>query len=65
MGQAWGAQDIEKVQSVVGSTLFMTIIGGIITAIIGVFCPRHFRTFRYGPEGDAPLFALCAMDVGR
>ncbi|MGX4757278.1 MATE family efflux transporter [Acinetobacter baumannii] len=37
VGQAWGAQDIEKVQSVVGSTLFMTIIGGIITAIIGVF----------------------------
>lgn len=37
VGQAWGAQDIEKVQSVVGSALFMTIIGGIITAIIGVF----------------------------
>ncbi|RSQ71976.1 MATE family efflux transporter [Acinetobacter baumannii] len=37
VGQAWGAQNIEKVQSVVGSTLFMTIIGGIITAIIGVF----------------------------
>ncbi len=37
VGQAWGAQDIEKVQSVVGSTLFMTIIGGVITAIIGAF----------------------------
>ncbi|OTL32532.1 MATE family efflux transporter [Acinetobacter pittii] len=37
VGQAWGAQNIEKVQSVVGSTLFMTIIGGIITAILGVF----------------------------
>lgn len=42
VGQAWGAQDIEKVQSVVGSTLFMTIIGGIITAIIGVFLPTTF-----------------------
>ncbi|HBU89066.1 MAG TPA: MATE family efflux transporter, partial [Acinetobacter sp.] len=37
VGQAWGAQNIEKVQSVVGSTLFMTLIGGVITAIIGVF----------------------------
>lgn len=37
VGQAWGAQNIEKVQSVVGSTLFMTIIGGIVTAILGVF----------------------------
>ena len=42
VGQAWGAQNIEKVQSVVGSTLFMTIIGGIITAIIGVFLPMIF-----------------------
>ncbi len=42
VGQAWGAQNIEKVQSVVGSTLFMTIIGGIITAIIGVFLPTIF-----------------------
>lgn len=36
VGQAWGAQNIEKVQSVVGSTLFMTLIGGVITAILGV-----------------------------
>lgn len=41
VGQAWGAQNIEKVQSVVGSTLFMTIIGGIITAIIGVFFAHY------------------------
>lgn len=36
VGQAWGAQNIEKVRCVVGSTLFMTLIGGTIIAILGV-----------------------------
>lgn len=36
VGQAWGAQNIEKVRCVVGSTLFMTLIGGSIIAVIGV-----------------------------
>ncbi len=37
VGQAWGAQNFEKVRSVVGSTLFMTLIGGSIIAALGVF----------------------------
>ncbi|UDM38110.1 MATE family efflux transporter [Acinetobacter haemolyticus] len=37
VGQAWGAQNIEKVRYVVGSTLFMTLIGGSIIALLGVF----------------------------
>lgn len=37
VGQAWGAQNIEKVHSVVGSTLFMTAIGGSVIAALGVF----------------------------
>ncbi|MFH7806027.1 MATE family efflux transporter [Acinetobacter sp. BSP-53] len=37
VGQAWGAKNIEKVRYVVGSTLFMTLIGGSIIALLGVF----------------------------
>ena len=37
VGQAWGAKNIEKVRHVVGSTLFMTLIGGSIIALLGVF----------------------------
>ena len=36
VGQAWGAQNIQKVRCVVGSTLFMTLIGGSFIAILGV-----------------------------
>ncbi len=36
IGQAWGAQNLEKVRTVVGSTLFMTLIGGSIIAFLGV-----------------------------
>jgi len=35
VGQAWGAKDLEKVRSIVGSTLFMTLIGGSIIAFLG------------------------------
>jgi len=41
VGQAWGAQNIEKVRCVVGSTLFMTLIGGSIIALLGVFFAEH------------------------
>ena len=41
VGQAWGAQNVEKVRCVVGSTLFMTLIGGTITALIGVVFAKH------------------------
>lgn len=41
VGQAWGAQNIEKVHSVVGSTLFMTVIGGIVIALLGVLFAHH------------------------
>ncbi|WP_180094572.1 MULTISPECIES: MATE family efflux transporter [unclassified Acinetobacter] len=36
VGQAWGAQNLDKVRTVVGSTLFMTLIGGSIIAFLGV-----------------------------
>lgn len=36
VGQAWGAQNLEKVRCVVGSTIFMTLIGGSIIALLGV-----------------------------
>lgn len=41
IGQAWGAQNVEKVRAVVGSTLFMTLIGGSIIALLGVLFARH------------------------
>lgn len=41
VGQAWGAQNIEKVRAVVGSTLFMTMIGGTFIAIFGVLSAKH------------------------
>lgn len=37
VGQAWGAKNVEKVRCVVGSTLFMTLIGGSLIAACGVF----------------------------
>ena len=40
VGQAWGAQNIEKVRQVVGSTLFMTVIGGTVIAFLGVLSAR-------------------------
>ena len=41
IGQAWGAQNIEKVRMVVGSTLFMTLIGGSVIALLGVVFAEH------------------------
>ncbi|MFW1809694.1 MATE family efflux transporter, partial [Acinetobacter ursingii] len=38
---AWGAQNFEKVRRVVGSTLFMTLIGGRIIAALGVLGAPH------------------------
>ena len=40
VGQAWGAQNIEKVRAVVGSTIFMTLIGGSFIAFLGVIFAR-------------------------
>jgi len=36
VGQAWGAQDLEKVYDIVGSTLYLTLIGGTVIAILSV-----------------------------
>ncbi|MFT4020687.1 MAG: MATE family efflux transporter [Acinetobacter sp.] len=41
VGQAWGAQNIEKVQQVVGATLFMTFLGGLCIAILGIAFTPH------------------------
>lgn len=41
VGQAWGAKDINKVRSIVGSTLFMTLIGGSIIALLGVIFAKQ------------------------
>ena len=41
VGQAWGAHNIEKVRYVVGSTLFMTLTGGSMIALLGVLFAKH------------------------
>jgi len=35
IGQAWGAQDLHKVRSIIGSTLFLTLVGGTVIAVLG------------------------------
>ncbi|OUY06781.1 MATE family efflux transporter [Acinetobacter populi] len=40
IGQAWGAKNYEKLHIIVGSTIFMTLIGGIIIAALGVYFAR-------------------------
>ncbi|ALD02168.1 multidrug transporter MATE [Acinetobacter sp. TTH0-4] len=37
VGQAWGAKNVEKVRCVVGSTVYMTLIGGTLIAFLGIF----------------------------
>lgn len=44
IGQAWGAQNLEKLRDVVGSTLYMTLIGGCIIAVFGVLSARWILT---------------------
>lgn len=44
VGQAWGAKNIEKVHSIVGSTLFLTMVGGSIIAILGGAFARPLLT---------------------
>ena len=41
VGQAWGAKNVEKVRCVVGSTLFMTLIGGTLIALLGVIFTKY------------------------
>lgn len=41
VGQAWGANNLEKVQRVVGTTLFMTLTGGTLIAIFGGVCAKY------------------------
>ena len=41
VGQAWGAKNIEKVRTIVGSLLFMTLIGGTIITLVGAFFSKH------------------------
>ena len=57
VGQAWGAQNIEKVRCVVGSTLFMTLIGGSIIALLGVVFAKHIL-LALGTDPDVMYLSL-------
>lgn len=41
IGQAWGAQELKKVTQIVGSTLFMTLTGGTLIAVLGVIFAKQ------------------------
>ena len=62
IGQAWGAQNLEKVRSVIGSTLFMTLIGGSIIAILGWGFAEHILRL-LGTDPKSCTF-LCPMFDG-
>ena len=57
VGQAWGAQNIQKVRCVVGSTLFMTLIGGSFIAILGVIFSKDIL-LAFGPDPDVMHLSL-------
>ena len=57
VGQAWGAQNLDKVRCVVGSTLFMTIIGGSFIAICGVLASEWILT-ALGTDPDVMHLSL-------
>lgn len=51
VSQAWGAQNTEKVQQVVGTTLFMTLFLGVFIAIVGItFAPHILHLLGTAPE---------------
>ena len=51
VGQAWGAQNVEKVRCIVGSTLFMTLIGGSLIACLGgIFAEQILRLLGTDPK---------------
>ena len=57
VGQAWGAQNLEKVRAVMGSTLFMTCIGGTLIAVLGVlFAPSMLHVL--GVDAQMMHFSL-------
>lgn len=55
VGQAWGGRDINKVRSIVGSTLFMTLIGGSIIALLGVIFAKQILLLLGVSEQVMPL----------
>lgn len=64
VGQAWGAKNVEKVRCVVGSTLYMTLIGGTLIAFLGVFYQIYSVGFGYSTRCTAFISSLCPVDVG-
>ena len=55
VGQAWGAQNLEKVRCVIGSTLFMTLIGGSVIAVLGVMMAEPMLKLLAALPSSVPL----------
>ncbi|MEB3768315.1 MATE family efflux transporter [Acinetobacter sp. MD2] len=66
VGQAWGAQNIERVQQVVGTTLFLTFFGGLIIAAFGIVFAPHFLQILGVDQKILPLAIpyMCSMLAG-
>jgi putative MATE family efflux protein len=51
IGQAWGAQQPERVQAVAGTTLSCSLLGGVAVAILGaIFAPELLRALATPPD---------------
>lgn len=57
VGQAWGAKEIDKVRSIVGATLFMTLIGGCFIALLSVIFAKNILVL-LGVDSDIMHLAL-------
>lgn len=65
VGQAWGAQNVEKVRCIVGSTLFMTLIGGSFIACLGVIFAEQILILLAQTLKMHLSLPYVQMDVGR
>lgn len=55
VGQAWGKGENERVQKITGATLFMTIIGGVVIAVLGAWFAQDMLILL---DTDASLIPL-------
>lgn len=65
VGQAWGAQNIEKVRCVWWFDAVYDFNWRQYCVVRCGVCQTYFAGFRHGSRCDAPVLALCTVDAGR
>ncbi len=61
IGQAWGARNLRKIKEVVGTTLTVSFLMGLVVAVIGVFFTRELMSLL----GSPPNIVEMATSYGR